>query len=203
VVGSSWTDKKNLSWVLDRAISLNLRQLLLQAYCTFSVYHQPEVFIMLISGTYFTLFKFKRPEDFEPLLQTLDTSNKKRKLGAEESTTGKPKCRAAKEIRNSQLASLIPLEYIEVIYHNAAVFDDIQAQGLHLSDAFRQALREQLDDVDFQPCSLFNLRSAQYAPSNDDLVRPIERHIFCHSHIPLEHCQGFSFSVVLKHKSGR
>ena len=167
--------------VLDRVVSLNLRQLLLQAYCTFSVYNQREVFIMLVSGVYFTLLKFERPEDFESLPQAPDTSNKKRKLEVEESVTGEPKCRAAKEINNSQLTSLIPLECIEVIYHSAPVFDDIQARDLRLSDAFRKALRERLDDVDFQPCSLFDLRSAQYVPSDDGLVRPTELRVGCHS----------------------
>ena len=170
--GCLWTDEINLPLVLDRLISPNLQQSLLQAYCTFSVYSQHKVFIMLISGVYFTLFKFKRPEGFESLPQTPDTSNKKQKLEAEESSTGKPKCWAAKEISNSKLASLIPLEYVEVIYHNAPVFDDIQAQDLRLSDAFRQALRERLDDFNFQPCSLFDLRSAQYVLSNKDLVCP-------------------------------
>ena len=170
--------------ILDRHVSLNLRRLLLQAYCTFSVYNQDEVFIMLISGVYFTLLKFERPEGFKPFPQAPDTSNKKRKLEAEESITGKPKRRAAKEITNSQLASMIPSECIEVIYHSAPVFDDIEARDLRLSDAFRQALRERLDDVGFQPCSLFDLRSAQYVPNDGKLVRSTEFRAACYLRVP-------------------
>ena len=151
----------------------NLRQLLLQAYCTFSVYGQPEVFIMLASGVHFTLLKFSRPNGFEPLPQTPATPYKKRKLEAEETSSEKPGYRAAKEISNSQLADLIPLEYIEVMYHAAPVFDNVEAEELHLSDAFRQALHERLDDINFQPCSLFDLHTAQYAPEGCTPVRLI------------------------------
>lgn len=169
-----WTDGTNLPWVLDRIVSSNFRQLLLQAYCTFSAYKQREVFIMFISGVYFTLLKFKRPEDFKPLPQSPDISNKKRKSEVEESDTGRPKCRAAKEIKNFQLTSVIPLECIQVVYRSAPVFDDIKARDLRLSVAFRQALRERLDDFNFQPCSLFDLCGAQYAPSDECLVCPFE-----------------------------
>ena len=161
--------------------------MLLQAYCAFNVYNQREVFVMLVPGVYFTLLKFKRPEDFEPLARASGASNKKRKLGAEEfATTGKPKCWAAKEISNSQLAKLIPLEYVEVMYHSAPVFEDIQARDVRLSDAFRQALRERLDDTTLQPCSLFDLHSAQYAPMDKDVVRSIEPRADRHSRVHLE-----------------
>ena len=180
-----WSDAVDLEWALTATISLNLRQILLQAYCTFSVYGQREVFIMLVSGIYFTMLKFKCPKYFKPLPQGSNTSNKKRKLEhgkseepgnpeeQEEPATGKPECTVANRISNPQLVTLIPLEYIEVIYHNAPVFDDIQARDLRLSDAFRQVLRERLDDINFQPCSLFDLRSAQYIPNDEDLVSPI------------------------------
>ena len=52
--------------------------------------------------------------------------------------------------------------------------DNVNAGELHLSDPFRQALREQLVDVKFQPCSLFDLHTAQYVPGDDDIVRAIE-----------------------------
>jgi len=167
----------DLTWFLSSFVSLNLRQLLLQAYCTFSVYNQHEVFIMLVPGVYFTVLKFKRPKGFKPHPQGPDSSNKKRKLADEERDTGgagEPDCRAATNISNAQLVALIPSEYVEVIYHNAPVFDDVQARDLRLSDAFRQALWQRLDDINFQPCSLFDLRSAQYTPIDDDLVSPIE-----------------------------
>jgi len=148
---------------------------------------------MLVPGAYFTMLKFKQPKDFKPLLQGSNISNKKRKLGAEESDIGEPEYRAAVEINDTQLAALIPLECVEVVYHGAPVFDDIQARDLRLSDAFRQALRERLDDVDFQPCSLFDLRSAQYVPGDSDLVRPIEPHVVSHSGVPSEGSQGSYF----------
>lgn len=127
---------------------------------------------MLISGVHFTLFKFERPENFKPLPQVPRTSNKKRKLEVEGATTGEPKSQPAKEISDHQLTSLIPLEYVEVVCHGAPVFEDIEAGGLelHLSDVFRQALHERLDGVTFQPCSLFNLHTAQYTPEDDDIV---------------------------------
>jgi len=178
-----WNEAADLELAVDAALSLNLRQLLLQAYCTFSVYGQHEVFIMLVSGIYFTMLKFKRPEDFKPLPQGPNTSNKKRKLApgepgipgeSGEPATGEPECKAANQISNTKLASLIPLEYVEVIYYGAPVFDGIQARDIGLSDAFRQALRERLDDITLQPCSLFDLRSAQYMPIELNLVSPIE-----------------------------
>ena len=191
-----WNNAADLEWALRAPISLNLRQLLLQAYCTFSVYGQREVFIMLIPGVYFTVLKFKRPNGFKPLPQGPDSSNKKRKLRDEERdaeerdaedagdrNTGEPECRTATKISNLQLVTLIPLEYVEVVYYNAPVFDDVQARDLRLSDAFRQALRDRLDDVNFQPCSLFNLRSAQYTPNDDDLVSLIEFCVICYSRV--------------------
>jgi hypothetical protein len=167
-----WADKDERPVAHGGNIFKSIRQLLLQAYSAFSVYKQPDVFIMLISGAYFTLFKFVRPEVFEPLPHALEASNKKRKLEAEEAITGLPKSRPAKEISDYQLIGSIPLENVEVVYHNAPVFEDIEAldPGLHLSDAFRQALCKQLDDVSFQPCSLFNLHTAQYAPDDEDIV---------------------------------
>ncbi|KAF9783486.1 hypothetical protein BJ322DRAFT_1071186 [Thelephora terrestris] len=166
--GCLWADEANRPAALQKSIKRTIRQLLLQAYSTFSVYNQPDVFIMLITGAYFTLFKFVRPDFFEPLPQAPEASNKKRKLEAEEAITGKSRSRPAREIGDYQLIDLVPLENLEVVYHDAPVFEDIEASdlGLHLSDAFRQALRERLDDVAFQPCSLFNLHTAQYTPTN-------------------------------------
>ena len=191
--GCIWNDTERFTWALNLAISQNFHQLLLQAYSTFSVYNQREVFIMLVPGAYFTMLKFKQPKDFKPLPQGPDTSNKKRKLRPEESGAGEPKYRAAVKINEAQLIALIPPECVEVIYHGAPVFDDIQARELRLSDAFRQALRERLDDVDFQPCSLFDLHSAQYVPGDRDLVRPAEPHIVRHSRVPSECSQGSYF----------
>ena len=132
---------------------------------------------MLIPGVHFTLFKFQRPDLFEPLPQVPTTLNKKRKLEVAEETTDtetsaeKPKCRSTNETTNSQLTDLIPLENIEVIYHCAPVFEDYTTRELRLSDAFRQALHEQLVDVNFQPCSLFDLETAQYRPEDGYKVR--------------------------------
>ena len=189
-----WNDAGDLTWLLNAAITLNLRQLLLQAYCTFSVYHQHEVFIMLISGSYFSMLKFTHPNDFKPLLPGSNILYKKRKLGgAKEPATGEPECQEADKILNPQLITLIPLECVEVIYHYVPVFDDIQARELHLSNAFRQALRERLDDVDFQPCSLFDLRHARYVPRDKDLVRPIELRALRNSQVISASSQGFYF----------
>lgn len=80
----------------------------------------------------------------------------------------------AKEISDSQLACLIPFECVKVIYHEAPVFEDVKAEELCLSNAFRQALHEQLSDVDFQPCSLFDLHTAQYMPQGNQIVRSVE-----------------------------
>lgn len=126
---------------------------------------------MFVPGVHFTLLKFKRPKLFEPLPQAPPTLNKKRKLEVEESIetefgTGGPKYRAAKEISNSELTDLIPLEYIEVIYHRVPVFDNVTARELCLSDVFRQALRERLGNANFQPCSLFDLHTSLYLPED-------------------------------------
>ena len=184
--GCTWNNAEDLAWVLDSAIHLNLRQLLVQAYCVFSVYNQHEVFIMLVSGAYFSMLKFTHPEEFEPLPEEPVTPHKKRKRQAKVSGSGEPKCQAAKDITNPQLVALIPPEHVEVIYHKAPVFDDTQARHLRLSDAFRQALRERLDDIDFQPCSLFDLRSAQYMQNDNDLVRMVEPRVLRHSQPPQE-----------------
>ena len=133
------------------------------------------------------LLKFEHPESFKPLPQVPDTPKKKRKLGAGGSATasGKPRCQAATRISNLQLAGLIPMEHIQVIYHNTPTFDDTDAQHLYLSNVFRQALCERLDDVDFQPCSLFDLHNAHYVQDEEDLVHPNETYVVCYSQVPL------------------
>lgn len=133
---------------------------------------------MLVSGVYFTMLEIKHPKGFEPLPQDPGAPTKKRKLEDGERDTEEPERRPASHIQDSQLVDLIPLEYVEVIYHRAPVFDDFHAWDLRLSDAFRQALCERLDDVNFQPCSLFDLRSAQYVQNDKHLVRPIEPSVF-------------------------
>lgn len=75
----------------EMLMHMNIRQLLLQAYCTFSVYKQHEVSIMFVPGVHFTLLKFKRPNPFNPLAQAPTAPNKKRKLEAEESSAGEHK----------------------------------------------------------------------------------------------------------------
>ena len=174
ILGCIWFDEA--SWGVGENLTHHIRQLLLQAYCTFSAYNQHEVFIMLVSGVYFTLFKFTRPETFETLPQAPAASRKKRKLEAEEVADGtnEPSCQVAKEISNSKLMDMIPLEYVDVVYPRAPVFSDINAGELHLSDPFRQALHERLVDVNFQPCSLFDLHTAQYVPEDLGIVRSIE-----------------------------
>ena len=170
-----WIDQIKLLWAVEDAIYANIRQLLLQAYCAFGAYKQPEVFIMLVPGVYFTLLKFRRPNFFEPLSQAPAASSKKRKLvEVGETDSERPECQAAREMSNSQLIDLIPLEFIEVIHHGAPVFADVKAQELHLSDAFRHTLHMQLDDVDFQPCSLFDLHTAQHMPGDRGQVRVIQ-----------------------------
>lgn len=183
-------------FAIEDAIYQNLRQLLLQAYCTFNVYGQSEVFIMLASGVHFTLLKFKRPNSLKPPPQASTAPNKKRKLEAEETSSEKPGCRAANEISNFQLTVLIPLECVEVIYHGAPVFDSVEVEELRLSDAFRQALRERLNDVNFQPCSLFDLHAAQYASVDQSLVRLIEPQAVWNSRYPSGRCYERNLQLV-------
>lgn len=146
-------------------------KLLLQAYCTFEAYDDNEIHIMLIVGIYFTLFKFTRPDDFGPLPQELDPQPKRQKFETGDSRTGKPKWRAAKNISNSQLADLIPLKCISVLCPNAPVFINARDWDLQLSDAFRLALNDRLNEVKFQSCSLFDIRGAQYTPDITEYVR--------------------------------
>ena len=168
-------------------ISSNLRQLLLQAYCTFEAYGDSEVYIMFIVGIYFTLFKFNRPEDFKPLPQ--DPRPKRQKFGTGDSSTGKPKWKAAKHISDSQLAKLIPPECISVFYPQAPVFVNARDWDLQLSDAFRLALNDRLNEVEFQPCSLFDVQGAQYTPNVEYSVRPLNTlYIAHHSLVPLGCC---------------
>ena len=154
---------------------------------------------MLVSGVYFSVLKFNHPGSFKPLHQA---SKKGGKPEDNVSETGKPKSPVAGAITDAQLAALIPLEYVEVIHHNVPVFNDTQARGLHLSDAFRQALFERLNDINFQPCSLFNLRSAQYTQRAEDIVRPIEH---CHLLLtsPLRHQPGIQFLGGMSRSQGR
>lgn len=156
--------------MLEMVISSNFRQLLLQAYCTLETYGDNEVHIMLIVGIYFTLFKFNRPGDSKPIPQ--EPGPKRQKFGTGDSSTGQPKRRTAKDIDDSELAKLIPPECTSVLFPNAPVFVDAQDWDLQLSDAFRLALNGRLDKVSFQPCSLFDLRGAQYTPDIIDSVRP-------------------------------
>ena len=179
------------------SVSSNFRQLLLQAYCAFEAYEDNEVYVMLITGIYFTLFKFSRPGDFESLRLEPDPQPKRQKFKTGSSGAGQPKWRAAKSISDSRLASLIPLECVNVLYPNAPVFVDAQDWDLRLSDAFRLALNSQLNEVRFQPCSLFDLQGAQYTPSPEDSVRPPNGlFIICHSLIPLGHSGEKNLQLV-------
>ena len=125
ILGCIWLSETG--WDVGEHLAYHIRQLLLQVYCTFSAYNQHEVFTMLVSGVYFTLFKFTRPETFKPLPQAPTASNKKRKLEAQEvaDNTNEHDCQVAKEISNSKLMDMIPLEYIDVVYHKAPVFSDV------------------------------------------------------------------------------
>ena len=152
---------------------------------------------MLIVGIYFTLFRFSRPDNLEPLPQESDPRHKRQKFETGDSRTGKPKWKAAKHIDDSRLADLIPPKYISVFYPNAPVFANARDWDLQLSDAFRLALNDRLNEVKFQPCSLFDVRGAQYTPNTEYLVRPLNNSaIVRYSQVLLGNCGGGGSRVV-------
>ena len=100
---------------------------------------QHELFIMFISGTDFTLFKFHRPQHLGLVPQEPKSLNKKRKLGVEGTADGEAGSQSAKEINDTALTTLIPLECIEVVDHGVPVFESTKpgrGPGLFLSNAF-------------------------------------------------------------------
>lgn len=149
----------------------SIRQLILQAYCAFNTFEKQSISIMFICGTLFSLFKFTRPKKF-PSLSGVPAepgpSSKKRKLDDQLAEHRDPltKLTTAKATTDSQLSDVIPLDCVEVVYHAVPVFVDLRAQHAYLSDGFRQALRECLDGIDLQPCSLFDLQTAQFSPED-------------------------------------
>ena len=156
---------------------------------------------MFIVGIYFTLFKFSRPDEFQPLPQESDPRSKRQKFETGDSKTGKPKWTAAKDISDFKLADLIPRECISIPYPNAPVFIDARDWDLQLSDAFRLALNDRLNEAKFQPCSLFDIRGAQYTPSVEDSVRPSNTlSTTRHSPVPLGHCGKGGRQVVRDRK---
>ena len=161
------------------ALRSSIRQLILQAYCAFNTFEKRTIPIMLICGTLFSLFKFTRPENLHPLpVEFVDPgpSSKKRKHNDQlaEYRNVLTKLSTVKDTSNSQLSDIIPINCVEVVYYAVPVFVDLRAQQAHLSDGFRQALRECLDGIDLQPCSLFDLQAAQYPGEGMglELVRP-------------------------------
>lgn len=188
--GWFWTDRDDACNRANKIIASSVRQLLLQAYCAFQTYDEDEVHIMLIVGIYFTLFKFSRPDHFEPLLEESDPEPKRQKFETGDSRTGKPKWKGAKSIDDSKLSDLIPLECISVLYPNAPVFIDPRDWDLQLSDAFRMALNDRLNEAKFQPCSLFDVRGAQYALGIEHSVRHSNPLNANRSPVPLGTCRG-------------
>ena len=150
------------------ALKASIRQLILQAYCAFNVFEKKTIYIMFICGTFFSLFRFTRPENLHPLPEEFSEpgpSSKKRKLDdkSAEYRNALTRLSTVKETSDSQLSHTIPMDCVEVIYHVVPVFVDLRARQLHLSDGFRQALCQCLDGIDLQPCSLFDLQTAQFS----------------------------------------
>ena len=131
--------------------SLSIRQLLLQAYSAFNVYAQHELFIMFISGTDFTLFKFHRPQHLGLVPQEPKSLNKKQKLRVKGTADGEAESQSAKEINDTALTTLIPLEYIEVVDHGVPVFESTKpgrGPGLFLSNTFHLSrTRKPIDQI--------------------------------------------------------
>ena len=92
---------------------------------------------MLITGTFFTLFKFERPENFKPL-QWRPKSNLSQQgqtpMDKGSKPPGKPNSPLLQEITNRHLINLIPRNCIEVVYFKAPVFRDLDAQQPELSN---------------------------------------------------------------------
>ena len=134
---------------------------------------------MFICGTFFSLFRLTRPENLPRLPEEFTEpgpSSKKRKLDDQSAEYRNVLARlsTAKGTSDSQLSNMIPMGYIEVVYHAVPVFVNLRARQVHLSDGFRQALRQCLDGIDLQPCSLFDLQTAQFLreDAGDEVVCP-------------------------------
>ena len=162
-----WADDRKGLIGMRAALKSSIRQLILQAYCAFNIFEKKTISIMFICGPFFSLFRFTRPENLRPLPDGVaepGPSSKKRKLDDQfaEYRNTLTKLSTVKDTTNSQLSYMIPIDCVEVAYHAVPVFVDLRARHVHLSDGFRQALRECLDGIDLQPCSLFDLQAAQF-----------------------------------------
>ena len=163
---------------MQSALNSNIRQLLLQAYCAFNVCDDDTIYITFICGVYFSLFRFTRPTYLQPFAEEVvepGPSPKKCKLDYQhgEFHNVLRKLKRVQDITNPQLSNMLPLECVEVVCHSVPVFEDIRAPQVHLSDGFRQALRDCLAGIDFQPCSLFELQTVQFSQGEGGLVRSL------------------------------
>lgn len=179
-----WADVDKSNDAVQNAFNFSIRQLLLQAYCAFNAFDGDTVYIIFICGVYFSLFRFTRPGYLLPFpeeeMVEAGPSSKKRRLDDqheehqheenqheehrhEEHHNVLKKFKRATDIKNPQLSQMLPLNCVEVVYHGVPVFEDIRAPKVHLSDGFRQALRDCLAGIDLQPCSLFELQTVQFS----------------------------------------
>ena len=172
-----WADRKKGPAAMGVVLRSSIRQLILQAYCAFNAFEKQTISIMFICGARFSLFRFTRPKKSPPLPEVsteLGPPSKKQNADDQwaEYRDALTKLTTANATTNSQLSDAIPLNCVEVAYHAVPVFADLRAQHAHLSDGFRQALRECLDGINLQPCSLFDLQAAQFSREDirSDLV---------------------------------
>jgi hypothetical protein len=130
----------------------SIRQLLLQAFCSWHVFDQPDIHIKFICGIYFTLVKFTRPLQLHPLPNFVASTGEKRKyidlVNAISTTT---------DIPDASIIQWVPEDSIEVFYWNKPVSDDIRNPELHLGILFRSGLKLCLEGMDSQPSGLFDV----------------------------------------------
>lgn len=170
-----WANTTRSIIEVQSSLNSSIRQLLLQAYCAFNTFNDNTVYIVFICGVYFSLFKFTRPGYLQPLPEVVEpgSSSKRRRLDNQHGEYHETlkKLKSVKDISNSRLSDMVPLECVEVVYHCLPVFENIRDPQIHLSDGFRQALRDCLAGIKLQPCSLFELQTVQFSQAESGLVR--------------------------------
>jgi len=134
----------------------NTRQLLLQAFCGWHVYDQPQINLLFICGISFALIKFTRPPSLNPLPTLPASTGEKRKHGDIANTIS-----AMSDILEPQISQWVPRSSVKVIYWAEATTKDPRSQELHLSAAFRGSLKHCVSGTDSQPSSLFDVTEAE------------------------------------------
>jgi len=148
----------------------SVRQLPLQAYCTFKAHDGNEVYITLLESTYFTLFKFGRPDNFEPLPQEPDPQPKRQGLNLAILVLG-----SQSGERPRALETPSPLKWISMRYLGAPVLVGAQDRDLQLSDPFHLVLNDRLDGDRVSALLIVWSPGAQYIPSIEGSVCLIYR----------------------------